>query len=139
MNNDLVVRFRIKYKSSRSQESVQKNVSSDELITMRVSYNSMRMEFSTGYHIDPLRWDDEGQCVTGPSRDGTSASEINLGLMRFKRMAYEIEMLFQERELIPTQADFKKHFMMLRYSEPEIDIPQPVKTVRTVRKSKKNY
>lgn len=137
MNNDLVVRFRVKYKSCRSQESAQGNVSSDELITRRISYNSMRMEFSTGYQIDPLRWDDEGQCVTGPSRDGTSAREINLGLMRFKRMAYEVETLFQEKELIPTQADFKKHLMMLRYSEPEIDTPQPVKTDRTVRKRKK--
>jgi integrase len=57
--------------------------------------------------------------------------------MRFKRTAYEVGILFQERELVPTQADFKKHFMMLRYGEPEIDMPKPVKTVGTVRKSKK--
>ena len=129
MNNSLVVKFRIKYRSYKSLEQNEKNVSRDELITMRISYNSMRMEFSTGYSVDPLRWDDEEQCVTGPSRDGTSAREINLGLKKFKKIANEVVTIFNERELIPTQADFKKHFMRLRYSEPEIETTTPEKSV----------
>ena len=37
----------------------------------------MRLEFSTGYHIDALRWDQNSERAIGPNRDGQSADEIN--------------------------------------------------------------
>ena len=130
MNNDLIVRFRIKYHSNSSLEKKQKKNIKDETITMRVYYNSMRMEFSTGYRIDPLRWDDREQCVTGPSRDGTSVSEINQGLMRYKKTAFEIVTIFEERQLIPTQEDFKRLFKTMRHQAQEIEVTIPVKGIQ---------
>ena len=45
----------------------------------------MRLEFSTEYHIDVLRWDQNAERAIGPNRDGQSADEINGGIMRLAR------------------------------------------------------
>ena len=51
MSNQVDVKFRLKQrkvKGSQSGNLTTENV----LITMRVTYLSMRLEFSTGYHIE---------------------------------------------------------------------------------------
>ena len=53
----------------------------------------MRLEFSTEYHIDVLRWDQNAERAIGPNRDGQSADEINGGIMRLARIS--VRMQFQ--------------------------------------------
>ena len=72
MNQNLQIRFRLKERKVSGQSSVLKgNSGKDALITMRIYYQSMRIEYSTGYRVDVLRWDDVAQCATGPSREMT--------------------------------------------------------------------
>ena len=79
MNNDLVVRFRVKIRNNRTLSNVLKGISKDEVITMRIYYNTLRMELSTGFRVDPVRWDDNTQSAMGTSRDGTSAEKLVRG------------------------------------------------------------
>ena len=87
----------------------QKNV----LITMRVTYGTMRLEFSTGYHINTECWDAEG-CYAIGAGNGMSADEINGGLARMARCARDVANLFAEKEKVPTQDEFKEAFLMIK-------------------------
>lgn len=89
MKKNVDIKFRLRFrriKDSATGESVMgsKNV----LITMRVAYGSLRMEFTTGYHIDEECWDAKAQYAIGGS-NGKSADEINGGLMRLSRYAHD--------------------------------------------------
>ena len=68
---------------------------------MRVTFLSMRLEFSTGYHIDALRWDQQSERAIGPNRDGQSADEINGGIMRLARNVRDAAKMFEEMEKVP--------------------------------------
>ena len=86
MDNQVDVKFRLKQRKVRSSQSKREGLSTENvLITMRVTYLSMRLEFSTEYHIDVLRWDQNAERAIGPNRDGQSADEINGGIMRLAR------------------------------------------------------
>ena len=101
MNQNLQIRFRLKERKVSGQSADLKgNSGKDALITMRIYYQSMRIEYSTGYRVDVLRWDDIAQCATGPSRDGTSAEAINLGIMQLAKDAREVATIFEEKEMI---------------------------------------
>ena len=135
MNNDLVVRFRVKIRNNRTLSNVQKGISKDEVITMRIYYNTLRMELSTGLRVDPVRWDDNTQSAIGPSRDGTSAVKINQGLANLNKIANEVATIFEERQLIPTADEFKKRFLMIRNNENCLDSATPSRRRRNSRKT----
>ena len=85
MDNQVDVKFRLKQRKVRGSQSERGGLSTENvLITMRVTYLSMRLEFSTGYHIDVLRWDQNAERAIGPNRDGQSADEINGGIMTIR-------------------------------------------------------
>ena len=112
-----------------------KGISKDEVITMRIYYNTLRMELSTGFRVDPVRWDDNTQSAIGPSRDGTSAEIINQGLANLNKIANEVATIFEERQLIPTADEFKKRFLMIRKNENSIDSATPIRRRRRSRKT----
>ena len=131
MNQNLQIRFRLKERKVSGQSADLKgNSGKDALITMRIYYQSMRIEYSTGYRVDVLRWDDIAQCAIGPSRDGTSAEAINLGIMQLAKDAREVATIFEEKEMIPTPEEFKKSFERVKNGKSEkqtILLPKPKK------------
>lgn len=109
MKKNVDIKFRLKFRKkfnpdTGTMDSITKNV----LITMRVLYKSMRMEFSTGYHIDALRWDERTQFAIGPNSDGMSADEINLGILQLSRNVREAAAIYDDQEIIPSADEFKK-------------------------------
>ena len=105
-NVDII--FRLKYRKKINPDNgLMERITQNVLITMRITYKSMRIELSTGYHIDALRWDDKSQIVLGPNREGLSADEINLGLMQLSRNVNEAAKLYDDSDLIPSQDEFK--------------------------------
>ena len=98
-NVDII--FRLKYRKKINPDNgLMERITQNVLITMRITYKSMRIELSTGYHIDALRWDDKSQIVLGPNREGLSADEINLGLMQLSRNVNEAAKLYDDSDLI---------------------------------------
>lgn len=105
-NADIV--FRLKYRKKFNPDNgLMERITKNVLITMRITYKSMRIELSTGYHIDALRWDEKSQMVLGPNREGLSADEINLGLIQLSRNAIEATKLYDNNDLVPSQDEFK--------------------------------
>lgn len=105
-NADIV--FRLKYRKKFNPDNgLMERITKNVLITMRITYKSMRIELSTGYHIDALRWDEKSQMVLGPNREGLSADEINLGLIQLSRNAIEATKLYDDNDLVPSQDEFK--------------------------------
>ena len=85
------------------------------LITMRVTYNTMRMEFTTGYHIDTCYWDAAAGKAIGNGSDGRSAEEINRGLSDLAFAARATAVMFSERGYLPTQEEFKESYQRIKY------------------------
>ena len=118
MDNQVDVKFRLKQRKVRGSQSKREGLSTENvLITMRVTYLSMRLEFSTGYHIDVLRWDQNAERAIGPNRDGQSADEINGGIMRLARNVRDTAHMFEEMEKVPTQEQFRETFEQIRAEE----------------------
>ncbi len=116
MSNQVDVKFRLKQRKSKGSQSG--NLTTENvLITMRVTYLSMRLEFSTGYHIDALRWDQNAERAIGPNRDGQSADEINGGIMRLARNIRDAARMFEEMEKVPTLDQFRETFEKIRAEE----------------------
>ena len=116
MSNQVDVKFRLKQRKAKGSQSG--NLTTENvLITMRVTYLSMRLEFSTGYHIDALRWDQKSERAIGPNRDGQSADEINGGIMRLARNVRDAALMFEEMEKVPTQVQFRETFERIRTEE----------------------
>ena len=116
MSNQVDVKFRLKQRKAKGSQSG--NLTTENvLITMRVTYLSMRLEFSTGYHIDALRWDQQSERAIGPNRDGQSADEINGGIMRLARNVRDAAKMFEEMEKVPTQVEFRDTFEKIRGEE----------------------
>ena len=115
MSNQVDVKFRLKQRKSKGSQSG--NLTTEILITMRVTYLSMRLEFSTGYHIDALRWDQNAERAIGPNREGQSADEINGGIMRLARNIRDAARMFEEMEKVPTLDQFRETFEKIRAEE----------------------
>ena len=116
MSNQVDVKFRLKQRKAKGSQAG--NLTTENvLITMRVTYLSMRLEFSTGYHIDALRWDQQSERAIGPNRDGQSADEINGGIMRLARNVRDAAKMFEEMEKVPTQEEFRETFEKIRGEE----------------------
>ena len=88
---------------------------SDALITMRLTYGSMRMEYSTGVRINMACWESTTGTAFAPN-NGRPASEINSELAVMARSAYDTFNLFDEKESIPTQKEFKEAFKRIEES-----------------------
>ena len=84
------------------------------LITMRISYKSLKLELSTGCHIDSLRWNEIAQVAVGPNRDGMTAEEINARIMTLAKYANDVVDIYESASLIPTPAQFKDTLERLR-------------------------
>ena len=84
----------------------------NSLITMRITYESMRLEYSTGIHINAACWD-AGKSYAIGGGFGKSSDEINAGILHYKRSALRTIDLFNEKEVTPTQQEFKDSFKMI--------------------------
>ena len=104
---------------------------------MRVTYLSMRLEFSTGYHIDALRWDQNAERAIGPNREGQSADEINGGIMRLARNIRDAARMFEEMEKVPTLNQFRETFEKIRAEEQQ-HIADGKATVEVVKPASEN-
>ena len=106
------VKFRIKPKRVNDPVSGKEIVSAKHLlITMRVRYGSMRLEFSTGYNIDAEFWDAKAGHSIGM---GETDHEINNGLKKMVSYVRDTVTLFMEKEMFPTQKQFRETFQMIK-------------------------
>ena len=117
MKTNVDIKFRLRQRRVNDPATGMRVMGSKKvLITMRVNYELMRMEFTTGYHIDEECWDARAGYAIGGCY-GKSADEINGGLMRLSRYVHDTVNLFYEKCVTPTQDEFKKAFQMLRDGE----------------------
>lgn len=106
------VKFRIKPKRVNDPVAGKEVVSAKHLlITMRVRFGSMRLEFSTGYNIDAEFWDAKAGHSIGM---GEIDHEINNGLKKMVSYVRDTVTLFMEKELFPTQKQFRETFQMIK-------------------------
>ena len=121
MNKNVDIKFRLKFRKKFNPDTgTMDNITKNVLITMRILYKTMRMELSTGYHIDALRWDERTQLAIGPNRDGMSADEINLGILQLSRNVREATAIYDDQEIIPSADEFKN--CLERIKEGTLDV-----------------
>lgn len=107
------IKFRLKPRWFIDQETGKKVIDDENsLITMRITYESMRLEYSTGIHINAACWD-AGKSYAIGGGFGKSSDEINAGILHYKRSALRTIDLFNEKEVTPTQQEFKDSFKMI--------------------------
>ena len=97
-------------------------------IRMRVIFASQRIEFTTGYRIDAVKWDTDKQRVKPgcTNKLKQSASEINTDLLRYYT---EIQNIFKEFEVqgaMPTTAQVKEAFNDLHSEKKEEELQKPL-------------
>ena len=95
-------------------------------IRMRVIYNCKRVEFTTGYRIDAVKWDAAKQRVTFgcTNKLKQSASEINADLLRYYTEIQNTFKEFEVRNIMPTPEQLKEAFNRL-HEDPEIAVEAP--------------
>ena len=81
-------------------------------IRMRVIYNCKRVEFTTGYRIDAVKWDAAKQRVKFgcTNKLKQSASEINADLLRYYTEIQNTFKEFEVRNTMPTPEQLKEAF-----------------------------
>ena len=81
-------------------------------IRMRVIYASQRIEFTTGYRIDVVKWDADKQRVKNgcTNKLKQSASEINADLLKYYTEIQNVFKEFEVRETMPTTQQLKDAF-----------------------------
>ena len=84
-------------------------------IRMRVNFASKRIEFTTGYRIDAVKWDTDKQQVRNgcTNKLKQSASEINASLLGYYTEVQEIFKKFEVEEIMPTPEQIKEAFNAL--------------------------
>mgnify|MGYP001019550798 FL=1 len=84
-------------------------------IRMRVNFASKRIEFTTGYRIDAVKWDTDKQRVRNgcTNKLKQSASEINASLLGYYTEVQEIFKKFEVEEIMPTPEQIKEAFNAL--------------------------
>ena len=131
MKQDLKIKFRLKSRKLTGSSNLV-NIP-NALITMRIAYKAVRIELSTGLHVDSLRWDDFAQVAIGPNREGMSADQINASIMSLVKNAQDTMEIYESQQVIPTSEQFKDTFERLRSGE--IVSLQPQKVRRKPQKS----
>ena len=110
-----------------SLESRKKNgvvVTNNMPIRMRVVYNANRVDFSTGYRIDAIKWDNDKQRVKNgcTNKLKQSASEINADLLLYYTDIQNIFKEFEVQHQIPTAEQLKDAFNAKRqFSQSETE------------------
>lgn len=81
-------------------------------IRMRVIYGGTRIEFSTGYRIDELKWDTDKQRVKNgcTNKLKQSSSEINSDLLKYYTDIQNIFKEFEVKDISPTSEQLKTAF-----------------------------
>ncbi len=81
-------------------------------IRMRVNFASQRIEFTTGYRIDVVKWDADKQRVKNgcTNKLKQSASEINAAPLGYYTELQEVFKRFEVAEVMPSSADVKSAF-----------------------------
>ena len=81
-------------------------------IRMRVIYASQRIEFTTGYRIDVVKWDADKQRVKNgcTNKLKQSASEINADLLKYYTEIQNVFKEFEVRGIMPTTQQLKDAF-----------------------------
>lgn len=95
-----------------SLESRKKNgisITENVPIRMRVIYSGQRIEFTTGYRINTIKWDDKAQRVKNgcTNKLKQSASEINADLLSYYTAVQDIFKEFELLETIPEPQQIK--------------------------------
>jgi len=82
---------------------------------MRVNFASKRIEFTTGYRIDAIKWDADKQRVKNSCSNKLkqSASEINASLLEYYTEIQAIFKKFEVEEAMPTPEQIKEAFNAL--------------------------
>lgn len=93
---------------------------------MRVVFAGERIEFTTGYRIDVVKWDTDKQRVKNgcTNKLKQSASEINADLLRYYTEIQEIFKKFEVVDVMPTPEQIKTSFNTLH--KPIEEIAKPV-------------
>ena len=96
-------------------------------IRMRVNFASKRIEFTTGYRIDSVKWDADKQRVKNgcSNKLKQSASEINASLLEYYTEIQSIFKRFEVEDVMPTPEQIKEAFNALR--KPVSEEPKPKK------------
>ncbi len=81
-------------------------------IRMRVVYNGQRIEFTTGYRIDVIKWDNVKQRVKNgcTNKLQQSASEINSDLLKYYSEIQNVFKEFEVTDISPSPDQLKKAF-----------------------------
>ena len=84
-------------------------------IRMRVNFASKRIEFTTGYRIDAVKWDADKQRVKNgcSNKLKQSASEINASLLEYYTEIQSIFKRFEVEDVMPTPEQIKEAFNAL--------------------------
>lgn len=84
-------------------------------IRMRVNFASQRIEFTTGYRIDAVKWDADKQRVKNgcTNKLKQSAAEINASLLGYYTEIQEIFKKFEVDEVMPMPEQIKEAFNAL--------------------------
>src|SRR3712207_9228485 len=101
-------------------------------IRMRVNFASKRIEFTTGYRIDAVKWDSDKQRVKNGCSNKLKqpASEINASLLSYYTEVQEIFKKFEVEEIMPTQEQIKEAFNALHKPIEEEVKPKDRKSTR---------
>ena len=94
-------------------------------IRMRVNFASKRIEFTTGYRIDSVKWDADKQRVKNgcSNKLKQSASEINASLLEYYTEIQSIFKRFEVEDVMPTPEQIKEAFNALH--KPVSEGPKP--------------
>lgn len=91
-------------------------------IRMRVVFAGQRIEFTTGYRIDAVKWDNDKQRVKNgcTNKLKQSASEINTDLLKYYSEIQDIFKKFEVVEVMPTPEQIKASFNTLHKPVEEV-------------------
>ena len=116
-----------------SLESRKKNgvvVTNNIPIRMRVIYAGTRIDFSTGYRIDTVKWDADKQRVKNgcTNKLKQSASEINADLLAYYTGIQNVFKRFEVQNIVPKPEQLKEVFVN-RHKQPETEEPDEKPTI----------
>ena len=88
-------------------------------ISMRLTFNSTRINFSTGFRIDASKWDEQKQRVKNgcTNKAMQSAAEISTVLNQYEAELHSIFKKFETLDTMPTKDQVKEAFNRMHLSE----------------------
>lgn len=88
-------------------------------ISMRLTFNGTRINFSTGFRIDASKWDEQKQRVKNgcTNKAMQSAAEINTVLNQYEAELHSIFKKFETLDTMPTKDQVKDAFNRMHLSE----------------------